>query len=107
MILSVLEQYELSDAIMRTICEIGKVSFFQLTSPKKTEHLNTLRGLYCLICRDYCIHPKLAAKLLCRSRQNIINQTRKYRGYLQTKDPRTITIYTQIMNKLNILKDAK
>lgn len=107
MVYDIPKQYELSDIIMRTICDIGKVTFLQLTSMKKTEHLNILRGLYCLICRDYCIHPRLAARLICRSRQNVINQTRKYRGYLQIGDIRTITIYNQIINKLTISKDAR
>lgn len=107
MIYSVYKQYELSDAIMRIICDVGNVTFYQLVSRKKTEHLNTLRGLFCLICRDNCVHPKLAAKLISRSRQNIINQTRKYKGYLQTGDPNTSKLYIDIINRLKINKDAK
>ena len=78
MIYSQYEQYELSDRIMRAVCEVGGITFLQLCSTAKTVKLNALRGLYCLISRDYCIHPDRSARLICRTRVNVINQAKKY-----------------------------
>ena len=104
MIYSQIEQYEISDRIMRAVCKVGNVTFMQLCSMVKTVKLNTLRGLYCLICRDYCIHPDRAARLLCRTRQNIINQAKRYLQYIQAKDKYTLSIYNQIINILRAEK---
>lgn len=95
------EQYALADSIIEAVCAIGGVTFCQLTSPHvKSAKLNILRGLYCVITRDHCIHPTRAARLLCRTRQNVINQARKYMGYLQVKDPYITKIYREINNQL-------
>lgn len=104
MIYSQYEQYELSDRIMRAVCEVGGITFLQLCSTAKTVKLNTLRGLYCLINRDYCIHPDRSARLICRTRANVINQARKYLEYLQAKDKYVLTLYNQIMKLLKTEK---
>ena len=101
MVYNQIQQYEILDKIMKAVCKGGDVTFMQLCSTNKSVKLNTLRGLYCLISRDYCIHPDRAARLLCRTRANIINQSRKYLQYIQAKDKYTITIYNQIINILN------
>lgn len=101
MVYNQIQQYEILDQIMKAVCKGGDVTFMQLCSTSKSVKLNTLRGLYCLISRDYCIHPDRAARLLCRTRANIINQSRKYLQYIQAKDKYTITIYNQIINILN------
>lgn len=100
-------QYQLSDQLLKAICEVGEVNFLQLCSNIKTTKLNTLRGLYCFISRDYCIHPDRAARLICRTRQNIINQARKYSEYIQAKDKYTLRIYNQIMNILKPSNNEK
>lgn len=101
MVYNQFEQYYLSDQIMRAVCEVGEITFMQLCSAVKTVKLNTLRGLYCLISRNYCIHPDRSARLLCRTRQNVINQARKYLQYIQVKDKYVVSIYNQIINILN------
>ena len=101
MVYNQIQQYEILDKIMKAVCKGGDVTFMQLCSTNKSVKLNTLRGLYCLISRDYCIHPDRAARLLCRTRANIINQARKYLQYIQPKDKYTVTIYNQIINILN------
>ena len=101
MVYNQIQQYEILDKIMKAVCKGGDVTFMQLCSTNKSVKLNTLRGLYCLISRDYCIHPDRAARLLCRTRANIINQARKSLQYIQAKDKYTVTIYNQIINILN------
>lgn len=95
-------QYIWCDRIMSAVCEIGEISFIELSSPNlKTVKLNTLRGIFCYITRDMCIHPDRAAMLICRTRQNVINQARKYAQYIQMKDKYILVYYNKIMNILN------
>lgn len=95
-------QYILSNHIMSAVCEAGEVSFMELSSPgSKTVKLNTLRGIFCYITRDMCIHPDRAARLICRTRQNVVNQARKYSEYIQVKDKYTMELYNKVMNILN------
>ena len=105
MIYNQIKQYELADGIMRAVCDVGGITFIQLCSAVKTVKLNTLRGLYCLISRDYCIHPDRSARLLCRTRANVINQARKYMQYVQSKDRYTLSIYNQIVELLKSNKE--
>lgn len=102
MVRNQIEQYELSDRILSAVCKVGQVTFMELCSTVKSVKLNTLRGLYSLISRDYCIHPDRAARLICRTRQNIINQARKYMEYVQAKDKYTLCMYNQIMGLLKV-----
>ena len=101
MVYSQIQQYELADRIMRAACEVGQVTFMELCSAAKNVKINTLRGLYCLISRGYCIHPSRAASLICRSRQNVINQARKYSQYIQIRDKYTLSIYNRIIDLLH------
>lgn len=89
------EQYMWADRIMNAICTIGGITFIQLVSEVKTAKTNELRGIYCLITRDYNIHPERAARLISRTRQNVINQTRRYWQYLQAKDKVIVNLYNR------------
>lgn len=102
MLYNQINQYIWCDRIMSAVCEIGEVSFIELSSPdSKAVKLSTLRGIFCYITRDMCIHPDRAARLICRTRQNVINQARKYAQYIQMKDKYTLGYYNKIMNILN------
>ena len=89
------EQYLWADRIMNAVCTIGGITFIQLVSEVKTAKTNELRGIYCLITRDYNIHPERAARLISRTRQNVINQTRRYWQYLQAKDKVIVNLYNR------------
>lgn len=94
------EQYMWADRIMNAVCTIGGITFIQLVSEVKTAKTNELRGIYCLITRDYNIHPERAARLISRTRQNVINQTRRYWQYLQAKDKVIVNLYNRIKEYL-------
>lgn len=89
------EQYMWADRIMNAVCTVGGITFIQLVSEVKTAKTNELRGIYCLITRDYNIHPERAARLISRTRQNVINQTRRYWQYLQAKDKVIVDLYNR------------
>lgn len=101
------EQYMWADRIMNAVCTIGGITFMQLVSETKTAKTNELRGLYCLITRDYNIHPERAARLISRTRQNVINQTRRYWQYLQAKDKAIVSLYNRINEYLKQYDNAK
>lgn len=94
------EQYMWADRIMNAVCTIGGITFIQLVSEVKTAKTNELRGIYCLVTRDYNIHPERAARLISRTRQNVINQTRRYWQYLQAKDKVIVNLYNKIKEYL-------
>lgn len=94
------EQYMWADRIMNAVCTVGGITFIQLVSEVKTAKTNELRGIYCLITRDYNIHPERAARLISRTRQNVINQTRRYWQYLQAKDKVIVNLYNRIKEYL-------
>lgn len=101
------EQYMWADRIMNAVCTIGGITFIQLVSEVKTAKTNELRGIYCLITRDYNIHPERAARLISRTRQNVINQTRRYWQYLQAKDKAIVSLYNRINEYLKQYDNAK
>lgn len=102
------EQYLWADRIMQTVCSVGGITFLDLISETKTTKTNELRGLYCLLTREYCIHPERAARLIARSRQNVINQARRYMQYIQVKDKVLTNLYNRIKNQINATyKDEK
>ncbi len=102
------EQYLWADRIMQAVCSVGGITFLDLISETKTTKTNELRGLYCLLTREYCIHPERAARLIARSRQNVINQARRYMQYIQAKDKVLTNLYNRIKNQINATyKDEK
>lgn len=102
------EQYLWADRIMQAVCSVGGITFLDLISETKTTKTNELRGLYCLLTREYCIHPERAARLIVRSRQNVINQARRYMQYIQAKDKVLTNLYNRIKNQINATyKDEK
>lgn len=108
MIHSQTEQYLWADRIMQAVCSVGGITFLGLISETKTTKTNELRGLYCLLTREYCIHPERAARLIARSRQNVINQARRYMQYIQAKDKVLTNLYNRIKNQINATyKDEK
>lgn len=101
------EQYMWADRIMNAVCTIGGITFIQLVSEVKMAKTNELRGIYCLITRDYNIHPERAARLISRTRQNVINQTRRYWQYLQAKDKVIVNLYNKIKEYLKQYDNEK
>lgn len=101
------EQYMWADRILNAVCSVGGVTFIQLVSETKTVKTNVLRGLYCVLTRDYSVHPERAALLISRTRQNVINQTRRYWQYLQTKDKVIVNLYNEIKELLKQYDNEK
>lgn len=96
------EEYRMADVIIDAVCEVGGVSYFDFIMAPKSTLLSTLRGVCCVVAWDYGIHARRMAKLMRRTRGNVLNQQRTYRHLLQAKDNITLDIYnrvTEIINK--------
>mgnify|MGYP004554480269 CR=1 FL=1 len=107
MIKNQFEQYECADFLLKAICKANCISFCELTSTKKTNELNALRGIFCFLSREYGVHPDRAARMLQRTRQNVINQAKKYLHYIQIRDPYTISLLKKIITQYNSLTNEK
>ena len=107
MIKNQFEQYECADFLLKAICKANCISFCELTSTKKTNELNALRGIFCFLSREYGVHPDRAARMLQRTRQNVINQAKKYLHYIQIRDPYTISLLKKIITQYNSLTNVK
>ncbi len=90
------EEFRRADIIIDAVCEVGGISYFQLLNAPKETTISTLRGICCVVAWEYNVHARKLAKLIHRTRGNVLNQTKKYRGFLQAKDP----LATQIYNKV-------
>lgn len=87
------EDFEKARMIANEVCKAGEISISELQNRKKSTLLNTLRGLCQYLSWEYGIHPICMAKIINRSRANIINQCKRYRGYIQTGDKLSTKIY--------------
>lgn len=96
MIHSQTEQYMWADRILRAVCLAGGVTFVDIVSESRSGKTDKLRGVYCLITRNYGVHPDRAARLIARSRQNVINQAKRYLHYLQSRDGEITLLYMRV-----------
>lgn len=80
--------------IADSVCEAASVQYSQMAFPlKKSVLTNTVQGVCCVLARAARIHPNVMAKILHRSRANVINQARTYGKYIETGDKQTSSLY--------------
>lgn len=80
--------------IVDSVCEAACVSYSQMAFPLKRSVLtSTVQGVCCVLARAARIHPSVMAKILHRSRANVINQARTYGEYIEAGDKQTCVLY--------------
>lgn len=94
------EQFRRADIIINAICKVGKITYFHLLSAPKSTIMNTLRGVCCVIAWENGVHARRLAKMIHRTRGNVLNQQRKYLGFLRSKDPITTDIYNKVREEI-------
>ena len=94
------EQFRRANIIIDAVCKVGNISYFHLLSAPKSTIINTLRGVCCVVAWEYGVHARRMAKLIHRTRGNVINQQRKYMGFLRSKDPITMNIYNMVQSEI-------
>ena len=95
MALQACEEFRMADIIIEAVCKVGGITYFDLILAPKSTILSTLRGICCVLAWDYKIHARRMAKLMRRSRGNVLNQQRTYRNLLQAKDKMTVDLYNK------------
>lgn len=96
------EEFRMADMIIDAICKVGGITYFDFILAPKSTTLNTLRGVCCLLAWDYGVHARRMAKLMKRTRGNVLNQQRMYRNLLQAKDKITVDIYNKVRDELKL-----
>lgn len=96
-----MQQYVKINYIVQAACEVGGITYAEFIRKDKSLHKNVLRGVTCVMSRYCCVHPRITALIICRSRQNVINIARSYHKYLQARDELTTEIYKKINDRVN------
>ena len=96
------EEFRIADIIVDAVCKVGNISYFQLIFAPKSTVLSTLRGIACVMAWEYRVHARRMAKLLLRTRGNVLNQQRTYRHFLQSKDKLSTDIYHKVREEIEI-----
>lgn len=84
--------------IARAVCQVFGITKTVLVSNRGLKEINLARGIYCLVCYDEGIHPLFSSKVISRTRSNVVNITRHYKGYFDTKDKEVVAYY-ELVNK--------
>lgn len=80
--------------IADSVCEAASVQYSQMAFPLKRSVLTSIvQGVCCVLSRDACVHPTVMAKVLHRTRANVINQARTYGNYIKMNDKQTSSLY--------------
>lgn len=101
------EEFRRADIIIDAVCKVGGISYFQFLNEPKNTTISTLRGVCCVVAWEYKIHARRLSRLIHRTRGNVLNQTKKYRGFLQAKDPLTTDIYNKVKNEIKLQINGK
>lgn len=89
------EQLRRADIIVDEICKVGNVSYCDFLFKKKSLKMNIVRGVAFYLSWEYGVHARMMALHAHRSRANIINQSKRYRYYINSGDPISLQFYQQ------------
>jgi hypothetical protein len=101
------EQFRRANIIIDAVCKVGNITYFHLLSAPKSTVINTLRGVCCIVAWEYGVHARRLAKMIHRTRGNVLNQQRKYLGFLRSKDPMTTEIYNKVREETKLQIDGE
>lgn len=101
MALTEVQQYELSTKIINAACKVTGHTYLDIIEKNKISELTDIRGVCCLISWEEGIHPRRFAKLMQRTRSNVINMAMKYRQFKRMNDSQTMYLYNLIKTELN------
>ena len=96
------KEIQTADVIIDVICHVGEVSYFDFLFAPKSTKLSTIRGICCVLAWEYKVHARRMAKMMQRTRGNVLNQQRTYRHLLQAKDKLSVEIYEKAKSEVNI-----
>jgi len=101
MALTPAEEYGEAVRIVNAVCKAAEVSYFDFLSAPKSLKLNTARGVCCLIAWERGVHARKLAKLIHRTRSNVLNMTRKTFELYKIHDTLVVNMYNSVQQELN------
>ena len=101
MALTEVQQYEFATKLIDAACKATGYTYLDLIEKNKVTELTDIRGVCCLISWEEGIHARRFAKLMHRTRSNVINMAKKYRQFKRMNDSQTIYLYNLIKTNLN------
>lgn len=87
--------------IAAAVCKIFRINMKYLVNNPRKKDVNLARGLFCLRCYDEGIHPLFTGSVLKCTRSNVVNITRHYKGYYETKNKEVVEGYDRLKEKLD------
>lgn len=87
------EQYRRAEIIIDAVCKVGECTYAEFMFKKKSFHMNILRGVAFYLSWEYGVHARRMAIMTSRTRGNVINQSKRYCGYIRNGDPISVQIY--------------
>ena len=89
-------QREKADRLIRVVSEASGISIDDFRTLPKGLAVNVARGVACVLSRELHIIPRIFGEAFGRSRANVVNVSKHYRGYLATHDKATVELYNKV-----------
>lgn len=89
-----------AQAVFSSVCKVFGLTGKELRSRECSQRLYLAWGVCCFICCDDGIHPSFSCKLIRRSRSNVINIARHYKGYYDTGGKEVVMYHDKVIADL-------
>jgi len=86
--------------IAAAVCKVFNIRLRQLIEETRVSNVKMARGIYCLVCDIEEVHPLFSSIIIKRTRQNVVNISRHYNGYFQSKDKEVVSYTERVMQLL-------
>ena len=85
-----------AEMLIGKVCEASGLSVEDFKHAPKGYKINVARGVACVLSRELQINPRIFGEAMGRTRANVVNISRHYRGYLATNDFSTVELYQKV-----------
>ncbi|MBQ9533488.1 MAG: hypothetical protein IJR71_05985 [Prevotella sp.] len=89
-----------AEMLLQVVSEASGYSVDDIKHATKSYGINVARGVACVVSRELQIIPRIFGEVLERTRCNVVNISKHYRGYLSTKDKATVNLYEKVKQML-------
>ena len=89
-----------AEMLLEAVSKASGYSVDAIKHATKSYGINVARGVACVISRELQIIPRVFGEAMGRTRCNVVNISKHYRGYLSTKDKATVNLYEKVKQML-------
>lgn len=94
------QQRKDAEMLVQTVCQASELSIEDFRTAPKGYKINVARGVACVLSRELKIIPRIFGETIGRTRANVVNISKHYRGYLSTRDKATVELYKKVKDLL-------